>query len=193
MRLRGPSALRNAALAAAAALCAGASGEAVAAALAAFQPPHRRMEIVHRGGFTVLDDTVGHPESVSALFAVVRLMRPRRLHIAFAIRGRRGAAINRHLAQALAIQVARLPVATLAITSSVEATDERNRVGAAERAAFVEALQTARIAFDEVDRLDDAVGRVLERAGPHDLVLLLGAQGMDSGASVARAWLGARA
>jgi UDP-N-acetylmuramoyl-L-alanyl-D-glutamate--2,6-diaminopimelate ligase len=189
VRMRGPSALRNVALAAAAALCAGAGGDAIAAALDAFTPPRRRTEILYRGAFTVLDDTVGHPESVSALFSVVRSMRPRRLHIAIAIRGRRGPAINRHLAQALAVYAARLPVASLIVTSSAEATDERNRVRPDERAAFLDSLDGAGIAFEETEHLDAAVLGVLERARPGDLVLLLGAQGMDPGSGIARSWL----
>lgn len=189
LQLRGIPALNNAGLAAAAALCAGARAEAVASALTAFTPRRRRTEVLHTGAFTVIDDTVGHPESISALFRVVRSMRPRQLHIAFAIRGRRGPAINRHLAQALAVYARRLPVATLIVTSGVEATDERNRVRPDERAAFLGSLAAAGIAFEETERLDAAVTGVLERARPGDLVLLLGAQGMDPGAAIARSWL----
>src|SRR5690606_20632093 len=60
----------NATLAAAAALCAGAEVEHIQAAVASMPPPRRRMQIVHRGRFTVLDDTVAHPDAISAVFEV---------------------------------------------------------------------------------------------------------------------------
>lgn len=42
-------------------------------------------------------------------------------------------------------------------------------------------------------RVAEAVRLVLDRAGEGDLVLLLGAQGMDRGRDVARDWLEGRA
>ena len=189
LRVHGGSGLYNGALAAAAALCAGVPAEAVRETLAAFPPPPRRMQILEHAAFTILDDTVGHPESVSALFRVVRRMPHRRLHVAFAVRGRRGEGINRETALSLAIWSRRVPLSTLVVTRSVEATDERNRVEHAERAAFVEPLRKAGLPVVEELRLEDAVHRVLDAAADGDLVLLLGAQGMDRGASIAEAWL----
>jgi UDP-N-acetylmuramoyl-L-alanyl-D-glutamate--2,6-diaminopimelate ligase len=192
LRVHGGSGLYNGALAATAALCAGAPAQAVREALAAFPPPPRRMQIVHDGDFTILDDTVGHPESVSALFRVVRRIPHRRLHVAFAVRGRRGIEINRQIAKSLAIWSRRVPLSTLVVTSSVEAADERNRVDEAERAVFVEPLHAAGLPVVEAARLKDAVHQVLDRARDGDLVLLLGAQGMDRGAPIANAWLQGR-
>lgn len=190
LQLLGRSNVADAALSATAALCLGAADDAVVQALAGFPPPRRRMEIIHRGAFTVLDDTVGHPDSVSALFEVVPRLGFRRLHIAFAIRGRRGDWINHLLGESLAIWAETVPVTTLVVTSSDDAADARNRVSASERAAFVAALEEAGVPFEERARLDDAVRLVLQRAGPGDLVLLLGAQGMNAGATIGRDALG---
>lgn len=189
LRLLGRPNLVNAALAATAALCLGADPGAVAAALAAFPPPRRRMQIVHRGPFLVLDDTVGHPDSISAVFEVAERLAPRRLHVAFAVRGQRGARINRQSAKALAIWAARIRPATLVVSRSQEAADELNRVEDAEHEAFCQPLVDEGISFQEEDRLDRAVEAVLEAAGEGDLVLLLGAQGMNRGQEVAERWL----
>src|SRR5690606_30459713 len=85
----------TATLAAVAALCAGAEVEHVQAAVASMPPPRRRMQIVHRGRFTVLDDTVAHPDAISAVFEVAARLPHRRLHTVYGIRGRRGVEINR--------------------------------------------------------------------------------------------------
>jgi UDP-N-acetylmuramoyl-L-alanyl-D-glutamate--2,6-diaminopimelate ligase len=192
LRLLGASNTINAALAASAALCLGAAPDDVAAALAAFPPPRRRMEILMREPFTVIDDTVGHPDSVSAVFGVVTQFGARRVHVLFGIRGSRGKRINRRLGESLAIWLDRIGPASLTITSSHDHADERNRVTPAERAAFVAPLRAAGIAFDEHDACAAAASAMLGRARPGDLVLLLGAQGMDAGADHVRAWLETR-
>ena len=147
------------------------------------------MEILHNGEFLVLDDTVGHPDSISAHFEVVEALAPERVHLAFAIRGQRGRRINRESARSLAIWCERIRPASLVVTSSVEAADERNRVEEGEREAFLDVLTAANIPFSEQARLDQAVTAVLGNAEPGDAVLLLGAQGMDQGQEIAREWL----
>jgi UDP-N-acetylmuramoyl-L-alanyl-D-glutamate--2,6-diaminopimelate ligase len=179
----------NAALAATAALCLGADPEATARALAAIPPPLRRLELIHDGAFRVLDDTVGHPDSVSALFEVVAALPTRRLHGVFGIRGKRGAKINRRMAEALVVWLERHPLETLVVTRSADAADERNVVSEREREAFLGPLRKAGVKFEERDTLDEAVPFALERAGEGDLVMLLGAQGMDGAAERVRIWL----
>lgn len=184
LRGLGRSFVSNAAIAATTALCAGAPPEAVGPALADLPAPRRRMQILRREPFMVLDDTTGHPESVAVLFEVVeRLNRPR-VHAVFAVRGQRGATINRRTAEALAISARGAGLDTLIVTSSEGAADELNRVTEAERAAFLDALRGAEATFERVDRLDQAIDRLVEVALPGDLVLLLGAQGMDRGAEL---------
>ncbi len=188
LRLLGRSNVNNVSLAATAALCLGAPIEAVQSALAVFPSPPRRLEVIHRGRFTVLDDTVGHPDSISAVFEVAELLEPRRLHVVFAIRGQRGPEINRGDADAITIWAERVRLASLIVTRSAETADERNRVEPEERDAFVERLREGDLPFEEHDRLEDAITLALERAGEDDLILLLGAQGMDAGAEVVRGW-----
>lgn len=189
LRLLGRGNIANAALAATAALVLGAPPETLAGALADFPPPRRRMEVIHEGRFTVLDDTVGHPESVTAVFELAERLAPGRVHVAWAVRGRRGARINRENAESLAVWAARIPPATLVVTRSADATDDLNEVEEEEYAAFTDVLRDRRIPFEEHDQVDSAVRAVLDAAGEGDLVLLLGAQGMDRGRDVARDWL----
>jgi UDP-N-acetylmuramoyl-L-alanyl-D-glutamate--2,6-diaminopimelate ligase len=190
LRLLGRTSAVNAAQAAAAALCLGAPVNAVQSALARMEAPRRRMEVIHRGRFTVLDDTVGHPDSISAVFEVAGHLTERRVHIVFAIRGQRGLPVNQGDAEALAIWAEQTPIATLHVTRSDDTADERNRVAPEEREAFVGELRERGLPFREFGRLDEAVAAALERIEEGDLLLLLGAQGMDAGAHMVRRSIG---
>jgi UDP-N-acetylmuramoyl-L-alanyl-D-glutamate--2,6-diaminopimelate ligase len=114
----------------------------------------------------------------------------RRLHVVFAMRGSRGAEINRRDAEAVAIWGRRVPVATLVATTAEDEVTELDRVTGEEQRGFLEALEHGGLRAVVEPELAAAVRRVLERAGRRDLVLLLGAQGMNGGAAIVREWLG---
>jgi len=178
--------IANAVFAATAALCLGVAPETVGNALSSFRAPRRRMEIVYRGRFTVLDDTVGHPDSIGAVFEVAERIAHRALHVVYAARGRRGEEINRRDAEVLAIWSRRVRLASLVVTASEDVVGERNQVTTAEREAFLDTLRRYGVAFEYEEALERAVERVLAAVRPRDLVLLLGAQGMDRGAEFVR-------
>lgn len=172
--------VENATLAATAALLAGASPEGLARAVAGVAQVRRRMQVLRERGPMVVDDTSGHPETLRAVFASVRALPHATLRIVFGVRGTRGAEINRRLARALGELVrrhaGRVPV-TLVVTASEDTADERNRVTPEELAAFRESLGATPHAFEPT--LARAVDRLVDGVRPDDLVLVLGAQGMD--------------
>jgi UDP-N-acetylmuramoyl-L-alanyl-D-glutamate--2,6-diaminopimelate ligase len=190
VRIPGRFNAKNAALAATAALCLGASPAAVHDALATVRPPPRRLQLERIAGFHLLDDTATHPESLGALFEIIAGIEHRRLHLVAAIRGGRGAEFNRRYGEALAIWTRRQPVHDLVATSSAEAVDEADRVRPAERDAFLGELRRAGIPHLHRDRLADAVGLALDRTRAGDLLVLIGAQGMHEGAALVRGWVG---
>ncbi len=187
--LLGLGSIYNAGLAATVGMMLGARPEHVQEAVRKLPPPRRRVEVIHQGDFMVIDDTVGHPDSVNAIFEVVGALDPGRVHIAIAIRGSRGAEINQHTAETLAIWCEKRPLGELVVTPATETADERNRVTDEEQAAFVGTLEDAGVTFAIESRLSTSVERVLGAARSGDLVLLLGAQAMDAAGGIARAWL----
>lgn len=189
IRIPGYSNMTNAALAATAGLCLQAEPEAIRAGLMDLPPQPRRLEVVQREPFLVVDDTVGHPDSISALFQVVERIGAPRVHIAFAVRGQRGPRVNRQTAEALAIWSRQVPMGRLVVTRSEESADALNEVEPAELEAVESALRARGVDYAVRARLDGAVTEALEAAGQGELVLLLGAQGMDQGQEVARRWL----
>jgi UDP-N-acetylmuramoyl-L-alanyl-D-glutamate--2,6-diaminopimelate ligase len=192
LRTLGRTNIANATLAAVAALTVGAEPDHVRHALAAMTVPPRRLEVVRRSGPMIIDDTVGHPDSITGVFEVARRMPHDRLHVIFGIRGKRGPAINGHDAEALSIWARQVSVATLVATSVTDTADERNRVAPEEERAFLDVLSRAGLQHTHTDTLADAVDAVAKVAGENDLVLLLGAQGMDAAAELMQQALPAR-
>ena len=181
----------NAALAAVIALVAGASAVGVTESVADLVPIRRRMEVVRQASPTIIDDTVGNPRALDAVFASVPAIPHRSLRIAFGVRGSRGAGINHRLGVALArgVQAARVPV-RLVVTASEDTAGARDRVRPEERDAVLRVLAQEAVAFEYQPTLTGCVRRVLEGSRAGDLVLLLGAQGMDRAAALARSLVG---
>ena len=185
LKLLGRAAINNASLAAAAALSLGVDSETIAHALAELEPPRRRMEILRPGAVTILDDTVGHPDSISGVFEVAEVVPHDRMFVVYAIRGRRGTDINQRDAEAVAIWTRRIPVQHIAVTAAVDASDDANAVQPEEREAFMAGLADSAATVSFHERLEDAIGEVIPQARTSDLVMLLGAQGMNRGAEMA--------
>jgi UDP-N-acetylmuramoyl-L-alanyl-D-glutamate--2,6-diaminopimelate ligase len=181
----------NAALAATVALLAGSTPVGVTESVAELAPIRRRMEVVRHASPIVLDDTVGNPRSLDAVFETIRAIPHRTVRVAFGIRGSRGPDINRRLAATLSDQARRsaCPV-SLVITGSEEAAGIRDKVQPEECEAVLEVLRRDGVSFDYEPTLEAAMRRTLNGAGDGDLVLLLGAQGMDGAAAIAQRLLG---
>jgi UDP-N-acetylmuramyl tripeptide synthase len=180
----------NAALAAVVALLAGGTPTGVTESAAELAPIRRRLEMVRETAPIVLDDTVGNPRAVAAVFETIRAIPHRGLRIAFGIRGSRGPGINRRLAGALAgaLRAGERP-ALLVVTASEDTAGPRDRVRPEERKALLEVLGAEGVTFVYEPTLAEAVRRTLAGSGDGDLVLLLGAQGMDRAAEFARGLL----
>ncbi|HJU90827.1 MAG TPA: Mur ligase family protein [Gemmatimonadaceae bacterium] len=187
----------NAALAAAAALVAGASPDAVTHALAEMTPVRRRMEIVRHGSPLVIDDTAGHPDTLRAVFASIEPMSRSGLRVLFGVRGSRGVEINERLAATLAELLgerAQEESVRLVVTWSEDTALPRDRVTSEERDTVLRTLKTelgrlphtAHLEAIPEARLEGAVKRVLEDVREDELILLLGAQGMDAAAGIVK-------
>jgi UDP-N-acetylmuramoyl-L-alanyl-D-glutamate--2,6-diaminopimelate ligase len=179
--LLGRGHVRNAALAVTYALASGVPADKTREVLASIRPLPRRMERYEVNGRGVLDDSAAHPDSFAGVFEVARLLPARSLVVLYALRGNRGADINRRNALALADLTFVHGVSHLIVTASADQTGDADRVSAAEvdaaRQAFVERSRR----FVWHDSLEAAAGEALRRSQPGDLLILLGAQGMNDG------------
>ena len=177
----------NAALAALVALMAGATPTGVTESVAELAPMRRRMEIVRHADPIVLDDTVGNPRSLEAVFATIRPIPHRRLRIALRHPGlaRRG-----HQPPARRGPGGLHPGGGSAGGPGADVERRRRRIpgsGARRRSGTRcwERYGSRGWGSSYEPTLAAAVRRVMDGAVGGDLVLLLGAQGMDSAAKIA--------
>jgi UDP-N-acetylmuramoyl-L-alanyl-D-glutamate--2,6-diaminopimelate ligase len=150
--------------------------------LATLEPLPRRMQRLRVAGRTVLDDVAAHPDNFNATFEVAALLPHNRLVVASAVRGNRGADINRRNALALADLALLLRASRVVLTASDDVVAPVDRPTAEE-------IDAARSAFIERacptfwhDALEDAMRDVAAATSAGDLIVLVGAQGMDHGA-----------
>ncbi|MCA1559116.1 MAG: Mur ligase domain-containing protein [Acidobacteria bacterium] len=179
--LLGRGHLRNVALAATYALGAGVSMDAVRTVLRTLKPLRRRMETYTAGGRTVLDDTAAHPDSFRAAFDVAALIPHKRIALVYAIRGNRGADINDRNARAIADLTRQVAVDTLIVTAASDCTGHADQAHEDEIAATRAALSADGRSYLWHDSLGDALADAASRTARDDLVMLLGAQGMNEG------------
>lgn len=185
--LLGRGHLKNVALALAYALADGISIDAARRVLRTLRPLPRRMERYDVGGRMVLDDTAGHPDSLRATFDVAAMLTrapgvdASRTVVVYAIRGNRGADINRRNALALADLAAEHGMAPMIVTASADVAGPHDRTSAAEIDATRQAFAERGMQIQFFDELSAAAAAALTMTGPGDLIVLVGAQGMNGG------------
>lgn len=191
--LLGRANLRNVALALTFARQLGLPVADAAAVLAQLTPLRRRMERYEAGGRTVLDDTAGHPESFDATFEVADLIPASRVIVAYALRGSRGADINRRNAISLADHVQTLGAARLVVTEAADTSRDLDAVQGSEVDAARDAFRSRGLTPAWHETMRAAMEDVAHYSRPGDLIVLVGAQGMDAGREALLQALGAPA
>ncbi|HOO11528.1 MAG TPA: UDP-N-acetylmuramoyl-L-alanyl-D-glutamate--2,6-diaminopimelate ligase [Bacillota bacterium] len=158
----------------------------VQAALKNFKGVWRRMQVIYREDFTVIDDFSHNPGSYEAALETVQTMDYNNLYIVNAIRGGRGDEINRINASVISNWANLLDVKEVLVTSSEDVVEESDRVTDGERMAFMSELKKAGVKARHYELLEQAVEEAISKAGKGDLVLLMGAQGMNRGQDIFR-------
>jgi UDP-N-acetylmuramoyl-L-alanyl-D-glutamate--2,6-diaminopimelate ligase len=158
--------------------------ETIMYGLSRFKGVERRMQIRQLRDFTVIDDTALNPGSIDAVFQAVKQLSFNRIVLVTSIRGNRGTDINRKNAARFAKWGNFYSLERVIVTSSHSNIDDRNYVTAEEEAVFLKTLSQANLPFAHFRELPDAIAYALTQLEHGDLLLLLGAQGMDSGGSI---------
>ncbi len=136
----------------------------------------------------IIDDFAHNPDgiknTVRAASALVDELGKDNLHVVCAIRGSRGKTLNGLNAKALTEVIHDLKHETgrklnLILSSSADVVDHLNFVNECERKVFMHHLDEGRIKYTHYEYLFDALSAVLESACENDVILLIGAQGMD--------------
>ncbi|MBE6485354.1 MAG: Mur ligase family protein [Methanosphaera stadtmanae] len=106
------------------------------------------------------------------------------LYVIDAIRGSRGEDINIEIAEALVEILKVQDNYSLILTTSTDVVNHLNTVTDSELAVFIKVLNDNSISYELFDNLEESLISTVNKANESDVILLLGAQGMDPARSL---------
>lgn len=132
----------------------------------------------------IYDDFAHNPDGIKATIGeTIKLLKPNQtLYVVCAIRGSRGVEINQLNVEALVESMDEN--IELILSSSKDVVDNLNFVEDEEREVFFNVLNDNNIEFVHYDNLKDCLKETFSKASDDDIILLIGAQGMDPASSL---------
>ena len=132
----------------------------------------------------IYDDFAHNPDGIRATISETLKLVPQnqKLYIACAIRGSRGVEINQLNVEALVDSMD--DNIELYLSSSNDVVNDLNFVEDEEREVFFNTLNKNNIEFNHFENLKDCLSEILSKADKKDIILLIGAQGMDPAESL---------
>ena len=132
----------------------------------------------------IIDDFAHNPDGIkNTIKETIKLVNDnQKLHVVCAIRGSRGVEINQLNVEAL-VEVLNEDI-NLFLSSSNDVVNDLNYVTPEERKVFFDILNQNNVSYTHFDNLIDCLSEVCELADKNDIILLIGAQGMDPAESL---------
>ncbi|WP_298523635.1 Mur ligase family protein [uncultured Methanobrevibacter sp.] len=134
----------------------------------------------------ILDDFAHNPDGIRATIEETKklLQENQTLYVVCAIRGSRGVEINQLNVDALVESMD--DSIELILSSSCDVVNDLNFVEENEKDVFFNTLNENDIHFIHYDNLKDCLSETYKKADKRDIILLIGAQGMDPAESLLR-------
>ena len=132
----------------------------------------------------IIDDFAHNPDGIkNTIRETIKLLNDnQKLFVVCSIRGSRGIEINKLNVEAL-VEVLNNDI-ELILSSSNDVVDNLNYVGDEEREVFFEVLNKNNVEYTHFDNLQDCLYETYNSAHSEDIILLIGAQGMDPAESL---------
>ena len=132
----------------------------------------------------IFDDFAHNPDGIKATISetIKMLDENQTLYVVCSIRGSRGVEINKLNVEALVESMD--DSIELILSSSNDVVNDLNFVEAEEREVFFNTLNENNVEFIHYDNLKDCLTETYKKAGKKDIILLIGAQGMDPAESL---------
>ncbi|MBR0473320.1 MAG: Mur ligase family protein [Methanosphaera sp.] len=156
--------------------------EEVIKSLKNYKPLARRF-IKLRENPVIIDDFAHNPSGIQLTIENGSKLGDK-LVVVNAIRGSRGEDINEEIAESLAKTLNQKEDYTLLLTCSKDVVNHLNTVLDSELQVFTATLDEHNINYEVIENLEDALNKSLQIASPDDVILLLGAQGMDPASTI---------
>ena len=151
--------------------------EDVITSLKNYKPLARRF-IKLRENPIIIDDFAHNPSGINLTIENGAKL-GQHLYVIDAIRGSRGEDINREIAEALVEVLNKRDNYSLILTTSTDVVNHLNTVTDSELDVFINVLKDNSISYELFDTLEESLISTFNNANDSDVILLLGAQGMD--------------
>lgn len=159
-------------------------------ALGSFPGIRRRLEVLTRNHFLVLDDAALNPLAIYAAISAIKTFHKGRLVILHGIYGGGGQAINRENARELYRWLSINPDDLLFITRGMYHTKNKYQVQMGEEKACLGTLKENGVPFAYYPDLPDAIDSFLYHAQEGDVLLLLGGPVLHQAGDILQTTLG---
>lgn len=132
----------------------------------------------------IYDDFAHNPDGIKATISETKKLLPENqtLYVVCSIRGSRGVEINQLNVEALTESMD--DNVELILSSSNDVVNELNFVEPEEREVFFNTLNENNVEFTHYDNLKECLSETYKKADKKDIILLIGAQGMDPAESL---------
>ncbi len=161
--------------------------ESIVDGVKSYKPLKRRFSKIHDKPM-IIDDFAHNPEGIKATVKATPNLTDDDIWIICAIRGSRGKEINKINAEALAESISSIKNndknINLILSNSSDVVDNLNLVKDFEKDIFCKVLNDNKIDFKHFNNLKEALSITYNLANENDVILLIGAQGMDYAESV---------
>lgn len=154
------------------------SKEGIVKGVKSYKSLNRRFSILNKNPL-IIDDFAHNPDGIKATISESVKLVPEnhKLFVVCSIRGSRGVDINRYNVEALVESYNENM--DIVLSSSVDVVNSLNFVEDDERDVFFDVLNKNNVPFIHFDNLFDALKDTYNNADKKDVILLIGAQGMD--------------
>ncbi|OWZ83642.1 Mur ligase family protein [Natranaerobius trueperi] len=139
----------------------------------------RRLQVLKKKPYTVLDDCAHNVASMEAVFNTISELPFENLIIVIGVRGNRGKETNKENSSILSKWIQKLPVKKLVITTSESHAAPKDQVQKQELEAFLEPIQKNKFPYELISDLKKSIKCSVNSAETGDLVLILGPYAMD--------------
>ncbi len=165
------------------------SPDAIVKGLESYHGVERRFQLVYRGhlpdgDFIVFDDHFANAGNIEVTLKSLEAMDLKRLHLVYALRGKRGVTVMQESMDAFIAEKDLLPELKLYATTSEDVVDQYNEVTPEERACFERMMKEANLSYTFDPHLRGILQKVIASVSPGDTILLAGCQGMDAGCRI---------
>lgn len=181
MKLIGRHNVYNSLAAISGALCFGVQPYDIAKSLSGFTGIDRRLNVIYNNYYLMIDDFCHNPSGYEVVFEAIQTLDFNKLIIVNAIRGSRGVEINRANAKVIGVWCSTMKKIRLFLTLSEDVVGPEDKVRDEEILAYKTALDKMGIQYLIFDTLNGVLKEALKIVEKNDLILMLGAQGMDEG------------